>query len=154
MRLRARARCALRMMIEVARSSKSANVSLAEVAGRTKISRRYLDQVAMSLRNAALIRGQSGKGGGYQLTKPAANVSVGQIVEAAMGPVNVVECVGRPGTCTKSDRCECRWLYALINRRITDVLEEISLEELANKRETRGLLDDCEPFGHACPEPQ
>lgn len=132
MKLSTRARYGLRMMVEIARHARAGDpVSLADVADRTEISRRYLDQLAVGLKNATLIRGIAGKGGGYILVKPAEQIKIGQVVSAAIGPINIVECVGRPETCAKSDRCECRLIYKLINDRVNEVLSEISLADLA-----------------------
>ena len=132
MKLSTRARYALRMMLEIARREDQGAVSLGVVSNETDISRRYLDQLAMALKQAGLVRGRSGKGGGYILTRSADSISVGHIVEAAIGPINVVECVRRPDTCDKSGPCECRMVYRLINQRISEVLDEISLATLAD----------------------
>jgi len=122
----------MHLMLEVARRPGAAT-NLREVAERTRISRRYLDQLAISLRNAGLIRGQSGHGGGYRLTRAPCDITAGGIVEAAIGPINIVECVGHPETCLKSELCECRIVYTLINQRILELLHGISLAEMADK---------------------
>jgi Rrf2 family cysteine metabolism transcriptional repressor len=101
--------------------------SLAVIAETTGISRRYLEQLAMDLRGASLIRGKSGRRGGYELAKPASAIRLGEIVEAAIGPINIVDCVLEPEICIKGEFCECRTIYRLINQRITEVLNEFSL---------------------------
>jgi Rrf2 family iron-sulfur cluster assembly transcriptional regulator len=141
MKLSTRARYALRMMLEITRRESQGAVSLGIVSHETDISRRYLDQLAMALKQAGLVRGRSGKGGGYVLTRSAEAISVGQIVEAAIGPINIVECVRRPETCGKSDPCECRMVYQLINQRISEVLEEISLATLADTDSLMELVE-------------
>jgi len=131
MKLSTRARYCLRMMVEIARETREGGtVSLSSIAGKTGISRRYLEQLAIPLKNASLIRGTAGKAGGYTLTDAAGNITAGRIIEAAIGPVNIVECVDEPEMCIKSDLCECRPVYELINRRIKEVLYDISLEDL------------------------
>jgi Rrf2 family protein len=121
------------MMVDIARRPGAAPVSLGDVAATTDISKRYLDQVAIGLKTSALIRSMRGRGGGYQLSRPADEISVGQIIEAAIGPINVVECVTCPETCPKSDYCECRWLYQQLNDTITNLLDGVSLAELAHR---------------------
>ncbi len=133
MKLSTRARYALRMMVDIAKRPGADLVSLAVVAENTDLSKRYLDQVAIGLKTSALIRSTRGRGGGYQLTRPADEISVGQIIEAAIGPINVVECVKRPGTCLKSECCECRWVYERINDEITNLLNGMSLADLADR---------------------
>lgn len=131
MKLTARARYALRCMIQIGRMSKNGEpVSLATVSKLTSISRRYLEQLAISLKNAELLKGVSGKGGGYMLAKPAEEIKIGEIFESAIGPINIVDCVKQPESCLITDICECRVIYMLINDRITEVLNEFSLADL------------------------
>ena len=131
MKLSTRARYALRMMIEIAKRPGTDLVSLGRVAENTKISKRYLDQLAFALKVSSLMRSMRGRSGGYRLARPAERISVCEIIEAAIGPINVVECVRCPEICLKSDYCECRWVYERINNEIVKVLNGMSLAELA-----------------------
>ena len=132
-KLSTRARYALRMMLDIAKRPGANPVTLREISETTEISKPYLDQVAVGLKTSALIRAMRGRGGGYQLTRPADEISVRQIIEAAIGPINVVDCAMRPETCGRSDCCECRWVYQRINDQITNLLNGMSLGELAGK---------------------
>jgi Rrf2 family protein len=131
MRLTTRARYALRLMLDVARNGEDGTpVSLASVSERTGISRGYLEQLALGLRNSRLVRGVAGRYGGYKLSEPASDITIGQIVEAAIGPICLVDCLEDPTTCPRADFCECRIVYALINERIAEVLREYTLADL------------------------
>ena len=135
MKLTTRARYGLRAMMVVARETKDGTpVHLGEVAARIKISRRYLEQVAISLKNAGLLKGVSGKKGGHLLTRPAEEIMLGEIIEATIGPINIVECVMSPEQCIFLDGCECRSLYVLINNRIKDAFNSFTLADLAEHR--------------------
>jgi Rrf2 family protein len=140
------------MMVVIARQADGSQaVSLGSVAKTTMISRRYLEQLAIGLKRHALIRGISGRTGGYVLARPSRDITVGEIVEAAIGPINIVDCVLSPEGCVKSDVCECRSVYERINLGIRDVLHSLSLEELAQseggKRRRRAVAVD----GVSCP---
>jgi Rrf2 family protein len=139
------------MMVEIAKDSGDGAVSLGHIAKRTKISRRYLDQLAQGLKRASLVRGLSGRGGGYQLTRPPEEIHLNDIIEAAIGPINIVECVQQPEVCIKADLCECRWVYAVINQRIAQVLEEISLADLADRAALKSICESLESESTACP---
>lgn len=131
MRLSTRARYALRMMLEFARSGgEHEPVSLTAVAERTDLSRGYLEQLALALRHARLLRGVAGRYGGYLLASPASEITVGEVIEASIGPVCVVDCVEDPSSCPRADYCECRVVYRLINNRIAEVLDEYTLADL------------------------
>jgi Rrf2 family protein len=134
MKFSTRARYALKMMVEIANNSETGQaISLGEVADKANISRRYLEQLAIALKNASLLHGIAGKGGGYVLTQSAYNIKIGDIVAAVIGPINVVDCVSRPEVCAESDSCEFRTVYQDINQRIVKVLSDISLAELADR---------------------
>ena len=138
MRISTRGRYALRLMLDVGRHGADGQpVSLAMVAERTGISRGYLEQLAQSLRSARLVRGVAGRYGGYRLAKAPAEISLGQILEAAIGPICVVDCVDDPESCPRSEYCECRVVYDLINRRIAEVLDEFTLADLLDSRRGR-----------------
>ena len=70
------------------------------------------------------------------MSRPAASIKIGEMIEAVIGPINIVDCVRNPNGCQLTDVCDCRWVYQLINRRITAVLEEITLADLASKDPT------------------
>ena len=123
------------MMLDVTRhGGEDLPVSLASVSQRTGISHGYLEQVALALKSARLVRGVAGRHGGYKLAAPARDISIRQIIEASIGPICVVDCIDEPDACLRSDYCECRVVYALINRRIGEVLDEFSLADLADPK--------------------
>lgn len=133
MKLSTRARYGLRCMIVISKMDRDDQpVPIDRVAKAANISKRYLEQLAIALKNASLLRSVSGRGGGYHLGRPAAEIKLGEIVETAIGDINIVECVLCPEKCDKADYCNCRGLYAMINRRITDTLYEYTLADLSD----------------------
>jgi len=133
MKISTRGRYALRMMLDIARhGGQKSPVSLASVSQRTGISHGYLEQVALALRGARLVRGVAGRHGGYTLSFPADKITIRRIIEATIGPVCVVDCIDEPEACPRAEFCECRVVYALINQRIGEVLEEFTLADLAD----------------------
>lgn len=141
MKLSTRARYALRAMIHIARHSKDGMpVKLADAAQQTGISHRYLEQVAISLKNAKLLKGISGKSGGHVLTRPAHQIRLAEIVEAEIGPISVVDCVLDTESCIRKEGCECHELYCLLNERITDTLNEYTLADLEQGRVNRSAV--------------
>jgi len=134
MRISTRPRYALRLMLDICRHSGDDKlVHLREIASRNNLSKGYLEQLAVPLKNAQLIRGFSGRTGGYRLGRPPERISVLEIIEAIIGPINVVDCVKRPEECLAADLCDCRSLWRLVNHRIIEVLSEYSLHDLCEK---------------------
>jgi Rrf2 family protein len=135
MKLAARARYALRAMMIVAREGDDGNpINLGQVAKQSSISRRYLEQVAISLKNAGLLKAVSGKKGGHLLTRPAQDIMLDEIIEATIGPINIVDCIADPEACMMLEGCECRALYVLINQKIKESFNAFTLADLADHR--------------------
>jgi Rrf2 family cysteine metabolism transcriptional repressor len=131
MKIRTRARYSLRFMIALGKlSSPGEPVGLGDISRQSGISRRYLDHLVVPLKNASLIRGRSGRAGGYVLARTAEAIKLGDIIEAAIGPVAITDCAVEPELCIFSDYCNCKDLWTLINRRITAVLDEYTLADM------------------------
>ncbi len=135
MKLSTQARYALHAMIVISRLSDGDQpVSLKRVASITHLSRRYLEQLVIGLKKSSLLKGINGRGGGYLLACSAEDIKIGQVVEAVIGPINIVDCILQPDTCLQSDLCECRCLYKQINDQIVQVLNQYSLADLSKKK--------------------
>jgi Rrf2 family protein len=120
-------------MISVAHLSDGGKpVSLDKVSRGTRLSRRYLEHLAAMLRKKSLLRSVPGRSGGYLLARPVKAIRVGEIIEASIGPMNIVKCVREPEVCLASEVCECRPVYQLLNRRIAEVLNEYSLADVTD----------------------
>ncbi len=132
MKLSTRARYAIRLMLDITKTDAGDSpVRLGSVAERTGISRRYLDQVVMPLKSASLLLGVKGRSGGYRLARPADEIRLGEIVEATIGPVTLVDCVGAPETCERSAECAAHTLYRYISASMRSQLDEFTLADLA-----------------------
>ena len=131
MKLRTRARYSVRMMMAIAKLSLDGHpVGLGSVSRHCGVTRRYLDQLVTPLRNAKLVRAFSGREGGYTLGRPAEDIKVGDIIEAAIGAIAVADCAIDSDSCIHAEYCNCRGLWTLINHKINEVLDEYSLEDI------------------------
>jgi Rrf2 family protein len=134
MKLSSRARHALRLALEVYRNgSEDKPVQLSEVSRITGISRGFLEQLAVALKSHSLIRGISGRKGGYVLARPADEITIGQVLTAVMGPVVLSVCTEDQSVCMSSEFCECRLVWQLLKQRIDEVLSKYTLADIASK---------------------
>lgn len=151
MRLSARARYAVRLMLEVHRNGGNKEpVQLSEVSRLTGISRRFLEQVALGLRTNSLLRSFCGRRGGYVLARPADQITVGDVIQAASGQIVLCNCVDDPGVCSRSDVCVCRLMWKLIQERLEAALAEYTIADLADEptmSTLREAISDIEPDG-------
>ena len=78
-------RYALRVMIDLAKNENGQPMPLKDIAERQGISKKYLEIIVKDLVDGKLVKGASGKGGGYVLLRKPEEYSVGEIVELMEG---------------------------------------------------------------------
>lgn len=81
---------ALRVMIALANAGE-VKLSLQTISKQERVPRKFLEHVVRSLRNAKLIQSAPGPKGGYTLKRPAASISLAEIIDAAQGPLLSME---------------------------------------------------------------
>lgn len=81
-----RSEYALLALIDLATDDRP-RVQLHEIAARQAIPVKYLEQLARPLKSAGLIMATRGSRGGYQLARPAEQVTALEVVEAVEGPL-------------------------------------------------------------------
>ena len=90
MQVTARVDYAVRTLLELA-ARPDGRVTRDELAEAQLIPRRYLEVVLSQLRTSGLVLGQRGSSGGYQLGRPAAEISVADVSRAVDGPLALVQ---------------------------------------------------------------
>jgi Rrf2 family protein len=78
---------ALDALVELHLHGDAGPVPIAELARRRQIPVQFLEQLFATLRRAGVLRSQRGVGGGYSFARPAAEITVLEIVELLDGPV-------------------------------------------------------------------
>jgi Rrf2 family transcriptional regulator, cysteine metabolism repressor len=148
MRVSSKAHYGLRMMTEFARGYGSGPMSIAEVARVESLPVAYLEQLAAQLRRGGLVESTRGVHGGYMLTRPAADISVLEVVRILEGEVSPVECVASgyvSGTCVREGQCASRGLWQRLKQSIDAVLSETSLADLLSDLAMLDTIAPVEP---------
>lgn len=134
MKLSTRARYSIRLMIYLADNAADGEpVQLGEIARNQNLSLRYLEQLVMPLRSANLIKSVHGKHGGYYLARDPGLITINEIIEASIGSIRLLDCLGADTECGFESHCGSRRMWGLINHKITDVLMQYTLDDLSEK---------------------
>ena len=100
-------RYALRVMLDLAENDTDDFVPLKDIAERQEISKKYLEIIAKELVTGGLIKGSSGKHGGYKLLRSPEEYSVGEILERMEGPFAPVACLEtNAAECPRAEKCK------------------------------------------------
>ena len=107
-------------------------VSAADLARETGLPQPTVQKLVSHLAKAGLIKSVRGAGGGIQLARPAAAISLADIVEAVEGPIALTACVDHgKSDCALEANCQVRPHWDLVNQSLRTALAEISLARLA-----------------------
>ncbi len=132
MRLTTKGQYAVRAMVGLACHGGDSPVTLKDISDGEGISQTYLEQLFVKLRKGGLVRSVRGPGGGYVLTRSAAEISVCDVIEVVEEPLNPVSCLDDvPTDCEKFNRCATKKVWQGLGNRIKEFLSSVSIEELS-----------------------
>ncbi len=132
MRLTTKGRYAVTAMLDLAFHSQKKPATLTDIATRQTISLSYLEQLFARLRKAGMVKGVRGPGGGYTLSRPAADINIADIIAAVDEPVDSTKCGGE-GNCQDGLPCLTHDLWMGLSDQIRNYLKNISLGELLDR---------------------
>lgn len=136
MRLTTKGRFAVTAMLDLALRESGGPVTLAGISERQKISLSYLEQLFGKLRRRDLVGSVRGPGGGYCLARPAAAISVADIILAVDEPLDATQCGGREN-CLEEQRCMTHYLWSDLNSHIFSYLSAVTLQKLMDDHHAR-----------------
>jgi Rrf2 family transcriptional regulator, iron-sulfur cluster assembly transcription factor len=117
-------------LADIAKFASNDTVSLAVVAERQHLSVAYLEQLFVALRRAELVESVRGRAGGYRLARPAAAISIAEIMAAVEEDTRMTRCHDEPGGCVGSERCLTHDLWSALGRNIQSFLAGITLQDV------------------------
>jgi Rrf2 family protein len=125
MKLSTKGRYSIRMLVDLAINGNNGSVFLKDIARRQDISEKYLGHLVPLLKNAKLINVIRGSRGGFSLAKPAAEITLKDIIVAVEGPISLVE----PSAKLKSTD-----FWAKATEGILKALDAFTLDKIAEEQ--------------------
>jgi Rrf2 family iron-sulfur cluster assembly transcriptional regulator len=136
MKLTTKGRYAVTAMLDIALHQGKGPINLADIANRQEISLAYLEQLFAKLKRHALVESARGPGGGYRLKKPAAAISVAEVINAVDETVDATRCGGQQN-CQGDLRCLTHDLWTDLSNQISTFLNGVSLGDLVQRKNVK-----------------
>ncbi len=132
MRISAKADYAVRAAVELAAATDDKPVKAERIASAQDIPLNFLENILGELRHAGVVRSHRGAEGGFRLAKPAAEITIADIIRAVEGPLASVrggppEETAYPGTSEALPRV---WIAVRANLR--KVVEHVTVADVAS----------------------
>ena len=135
MKISTKGRYATRAMLDLALHMNEGPVQVKEISGRIGVSERYLEQLLGPLRIAGLVKATRGARGGFMLSRAPSDIKLSEIIRAMEGSMAPVECVDSAETCSRSDKCVTREIWAQIKDAIDGILSSMTLEDMVLRQQ-------------------
>jgi Rrf2 family protein len=132
---------AVRAMLTLARTPRDRLLSVRRIAEEMSIPVRFLPQVMGDLAAAGLVEATTGRAGGYRLARPAAAITLLDVVEAVEGDSRRRTCVLRGGPCGLDGHCDVHEVFFAAQDAMLATLAAARLADLPVRRGGH-LLDE------------
>ncbi len=138
-----RAKYGLKALIYLAQHPE-VSVQSAEIAQAKNIPKKFLDAILLDIKNSGVLISKKGKGGGFQLAKPARRILIGQVIRTLDGSLAPIDCAGGEEKCAdcsgEEADCQVRSLMREVYEAIVGVLDNRTLEELMSPAQQAFVL--------------
>lgn len=148
MKLSTKGRYGLKAMYDIAcREKPKEPVSLKAIAEKNNLSEQYLEQIFSILKKSGLVKSVRGAQGGYILSRPAEEITVGDIIRVLDGPIAPAVCVlDESDACAIEDSCPTKAVWKKIKDSVDDVIDNITLYDMIIEQRinlSKNILRDC-----------
>ncbi len=133
----------MRALFDIAYHSAGLSTQVKDISARQAISPRYIEQIFQKLKKAGIIKSVRGPAGGYYLARKIEEITVGDVVRATEGPVELVHCSGArtraKKECERIRQCVVRDIWSEASMRLMTYLDSVTLEDLCREAQQRGV---------------
>lgn len=136
MKLSNKSRYALQAMFDLAYHGAGRAAQIKDISERQGIPGRFLEQVFHDLKRAGLVHSKRGPRGGYELTRAAEDVRMGDIIRATEGPITLGTIEGKAQGVGHD---VLRETLATLSREVEACFDDVTLAELCTNAEQEGV---------------
>ena len=130
MKLSAKARYAVRILLDLAGHDQNGPVRTADISERTGVSARFIEQILKPLKKAKLVQSTRGASGGYVLSAKPGDISLAQVIRTIEGNLCLTLCCENPKACQRSGACRSHRAWVRVTQVMEAELEAISIKDL------------------------
>ena len=125
---------AIRGMVYLAGRPADQVLLLSEIAAEVGVSQTFLAKIFQQFNKLGLVKSSRGTGGGFQLGRPAEQITLLAIVEAVEGPIILNRCILAEGLCSRDSTCTVHPVWRDVQEKIREVLSKVTLRQLAGDK--------------------
>lgn len=129
-----KAKYAIRALMVLAKNEKKM-LQIKSIAKEADVPQKFLEAILVELKGHGLVASKRGIFGGYFLTKPASDITIGSLVRVIDGPLAPIRCASvtayqKCDDCTDEKTCAIRKTMIEVRNAISGVLDHKSLRDM------------------------
>lgn len=121
---------AARLLLHLASLGEGTSASIAEISAQRLLPMPFVRRMVARLVSAGILKTMRGSKGGVQLGRPAAEISLADVVQAMEGPIALNECVHVPNACPFMRSCPVQKAWTDVSSALTQQLAAIRFDAL------------------------
>ncbi len=137
MRISAKGEYAIKATLDLALHHGKGLIPIQDIAARQGIPQRYLEQVLLLLKRAGFLQSKRGSAGGYQLSRPPHEISVGSVLSAMEGTLERSQSGQRARRSATDHARDLEELWSEISAAVSGVVDRVSFADLCRRVEQR-----------------
>jgi Rrf2 family protein len=132
---------AMRALVDLALNYNKGMRQIQDIVREEGIPEKFLEQILVTLRNAGFVHSKRGIGGGYFLSKPPDEISLGDVIRLIDGPLAPLGCVSQnlQEKCPKEITCGIRSVMLDVENAMAEILDRVTLSDVCNR--TKGMKE-------------
>lgn len=140
MKLSTKTRYGVRAVFDIAYHNQGHPTQARDIARRQEVPLRYLEQIFQELRRANLVDAKRGPKGGYFLSRPPEQITLGDVIRAVQGPIELTTGDDEPsaGAARASKRVPAD-IWRELAQKISDVFDSVTIRDLCQRGEALGI---------------
>jgi len=127
----------VRAMLQLAAKPHGTMAQISDIAQQGEIPENFLRKIVQLLTRSNLILSHRGVGGGIELARPAEEITLLEVLEAAEGKLALNKCLIRPGWCYRDAWCAVHLVWSEVQEQMKEILRRRSIAELAQQSQMR-----------------
>jgi Rrf2 family protein len=125
---------AIKTVLELALHYGQGVQTIHELAKKIDAPIKFLEQVLLDLKRGKFVESRRGKAGGYILSRPPAEIPLGEVIRYMDGPVEPIACVGEHYKgCKEVNRCILKSVWQEAGKAVSNVVDNITFGDLAKR---------------------
>jgi Rrf2 family protein len=125
---------ALKTLLDLAIKYGPIPISISDLAARADVPVKFLEQILLELKKGGFVESRRGKVGGYLLSRPPSEITLGEVLRFIDGPIEPISCVKDSYKgCRDSGRCVFKSIWAEISDLTSNIVDNIDFGELVDR---------------------